>query len=146
MVEKLQDVWGWRDLPVLIAIAEISDRGDVVSPGQIVEKTKLSEEEVQSAIRALERSGYLSKVQRVGDGSAYLVIGITGAAYHVTGLHRNRDEAVREYLDLLAQAVEREPDPEKKSKLSKLLHVSGDVGGQVLANLLGAAIARMTIG
>lgn len=36
-VEKLQDQWGMRDLPVLITIASFSGRGDLVSAGQIAE-------------------------------------------------------------------------------------------------------------
>lgn len=146
MVEKLKDQWGLRDLPVLIAIAEFSDRGQPVSPSQIVEKTGLSEDEIQSAIRALERTGYIPKVQRKADGRAYFLGGITGAAYQVTGLHQSRDEAQTQFLELLAEAIEKERDPEKKSKLKKLLEVSENVGGQVVANLLGAVFARLTLG
>lgn len=146
MVEKLQDQWGFRDLPVLIAIAEFADRGEIVTPAQIMQKTGLSEDEVQSAIRALERTDHLLKVQRTGNGRAFTVSGITGAAYQVTGLHQRRDEAQSQFLELLAQAIDKEPDPEKKSKLKKLRDVSIDVGGQLLANVLGAVFSRLTLG
>lgn len=146
MVEKLQDQWGLRDLPVLIAIASFSDRGDIVSPGQIAELTGLTDDDVESAIRALERTGFIPKVQRKGDGRAYILGGITGAAYQVTGLHQSRDEAQEQFIELLAQAIAREPDPEKKSRLQALLRASADVGGQVLANLLGAVFARLALG
>lgn len=31
MAERLSDVWGWRDLPVLLAIAGRVDRGEWVA-------------------------------------------------------------------------------------------------------------------
>ena len=146
MVEKLADVWGWRDLPVLIVIAKYADAGKLVAPGQIAREAELSEDDVQHAIRALSRAGYLNKGQYKGSGDAYLVSGITGQAYVVTGLHRDREQATADFLELLAQAVDREPDPVKKSKLRAMLDAAGDVGGQVLAGVLSSVISRMTLG
>lgn len=108
-------------------------------------RTGLSDDDVQSAIRELERTGFIPKVQRKGAGRADILGGITGAAYQVPGLHQSRDEAQEQFIELLAKAIAREPDPERKSRLQALLRASADVGGQALANLLGAVFARLAL-
>jgi hypothetical protein len=144
MVEMLRDAWGWRELPVLIAIAERIDRGEWVGHGDLVAATGLTDQEVQSAVNALEARGLLPSVRRLANGNAQFIHEISGDAYRLTGLHRDRDEAVAALTELLEDAANRATDPVEKSKLRRVAEAIGDVGSQTVANFLGTVIARMT--
>lgn len=144
MVEMLRDVWGWRDLPVLLAIAERTDRGEWVGHNDLVRATGLTDQEVRSAVYALEARGLIPPVQHMGNGNAQFIREISGTAYRLTGLHRDRDEAIAALTDLLEESANRATDPAEKSKLRKLAEAIGEVGSQTVANFLGTVMARMT--
>jgi DNA-binding MarR family transcriptional regulator len=144
MVEMLSDTWGWRDLPVLVAIAERIDRGEWVGHGELVSATGLTDQEVRSAVHALEARGLVPRVQHLANGDAQFIHEISGAAYRLTGLHRDRHEAIAALTELLEETANRATDPVEKSKLRRLAEAVGDVGSQTVANFLGTVIARMS--
>lgn len=111
---------------------------------ELVGATGLTDEEVRSAVYALEARDLIPPAKHMGNGNAQFISTISGAAYRLTGLHRDRDEAIAALTELLEESADRATDPVDKWKLRRLAEAVGEVGGQTVANFLGTVIARMT--
>ncbi len=139
MVEPLKDVWISRDYPVLREATERIDRGErLVTFHSIGQALGMPQEAVQLAGKALERRG-LVEIMGAWQGT----IGIrevSGAAYLITGLHPDGDDALSALVQALHQAAEQVDDEDERSRLRRaadgLLGVSRSVMTGVLTAYL----------
>jgi hypothetical protein len=144
MNQLLDDVWVPRDLPVVRASVAHIDAMGAVTPQQIVTDTGLDLRTVELALASLRRTGYIAcKAKYSG---SIQVLSVSPRAYEVTGLHPNPAAVVESLVRLLEDAAERSEDPEEKSKLLAVAQAAGNVGGQVLANVIGTLFTRMVGG
>lgn len=136
MVEKLDSVWESRDLPVLCAVAKAVDKGDGAHPGSLAADLEMSDEDVQRALAALERRGFIDG--RHGDGQILSIRDVSARAYQLTGLHPNPDDRVDKLLDLLDDAIAKSGDEHERTALQAIRDNLGDVGKQTIAGILSA--------
>jgi hypothetical protein len=142
MTERLDDVWINRDYPVLREVARRIDAGDVhVHQDVIAEATGLESDEVKRAAAALERRGLVTLTKDLGP---VRFVEVSGAAYLITGLHPDADDALSRLVQVLQQAAERTGDQEERSRLRRaadaLLGVSRDVMTGVLTAYLSGRL------
>jgi len=142
MTERLYDVWINRDYPVLREVARRIDAGDVhVHQDVIAEATGLESDEVKRAAAALERRGLVTLTKDLGP---VRFVEVSGAAYLITGLHPDADDALSRLVQVLQQAAERTGDQEERSRLRRaadaLLGVSRDVMTGVLTAYLSGRL------
>ena len=90
---------------------------------------------------ALARNDYLSFA--VKNSGPSRVDRITARAYVATGLHPDPADATAALVRALEQEADRSSDAGETSRLRAAAAAIGDVGGQVVGNVLGAVIARM---
>lgn len=139
-VDKLNDVYGQRDFPVLCEVARLIDSGEDLHPRnrQIAATLGMDEADVQNAIRALT---VRELVKPAGAwGGPIGVDGVSAEAYFLTGLHPDGDELVSQLVSALQQAAELTPDKDEKSKLRRLADQAGLVSRDTLAAVLAAVV------
>lgn len=130
MTEQLDDVWADRDYPVLVDVTRRIDQGEhMVSSDVVAESVGLSPEDVQLAGRALERRGFVDLTKTVS-GTIFFK-DVAGAAYLMTGLHPDADDALSALVQALQQAAAETGDEDERGRLRKaadgLLNVSRDI-------------------
>ena len=146
MSERLDDVWATRDYPVLRETVRVIDAEPYSLPDEssIAAATGLSTEDVRRAGLALQRRGFVS-VDSPADRSV-MFTDIAGAAYLVTGLHPDADDALSSLVQALQQAAEQSGDENERSRLRRaadgLLSVSRDVMTGVLTAYLTQQMPR----
>lgn len=142
MTRALEDVWGSRDFPVLCAVVQIIDAGDQpATTRQICEISGLDAATVDRSLRALGRTGYVTcHYKNSGVGS---VTGVAARAYEATGLHSDPAEVAASLVRLLETAARQSTDPEERSKLLAVAAAAGNIGGQVLGNVISSLLTRM---
>lgn len=139
MADPLEDVWVPRDFPVLREATQRIDRGEgLVTIDTIAQALGMPESDVQLAAKALQRRGLIETM-----GAWQGIIGIrevSGAAYLITGLHPDGDDALSNLVQALQQAAEQADDDEERSRLRRaadgLLGVSRSVMSGVLTAYL----------
>jgi len=113
-----------------------------VAVGELAADTGLDTQTVGLALSALSRTGYLVTSPPKYSGSIR-VVSVTPKAYEATGLHPNPAAVTESLIALLNEAAERSDDPDERSKLVAVAKAAGNVGGQVLTNVLAALLARL---
>lgn len=140
MTEKLNDVWEARDFPVLREACRAVDQGDFARVSEIEAATGLSADEVQAAVRALRRQGYVTKVDNRA-GWIAAVTDVNGDAYRLVGLHPNPDDDLSDLLvERLLAAAEATTDDEEKTKLQRAAGVFKDISKTVTSSVISATI------
>jgi hypothetical protein len=120
MTDKpLADVWASRDFPVLVEITRRLDAGGSVFLSAVVEALPLSDDEVDRAVRALQRRGLVTEVARTLGGDA-IIDDVTGEAYLLTGLHPSPEAGADRLMAALEQAIDKAPEGERKTRLQKI--------------------------
>lgn len=140
MAHKLPDVWAARDFPILKAATEAIDEGGRPTIDDLGKATRLSPDEVQRGVKALERRG-LVVVRETAQGLLG-VRQVAGDAYLLTGLHPDGNDALEALASMFRQAAERTTDAEEKTRLRRAASAVGDVIGQVGAGAMAAFIAH----
>jgi DNA-binding MarR family transcriptional regulator len=139
--ERLDDVWASRDFPVLVEVARRIDAGaTTVSLSEVVKTLELSTKDVQRAAKALERRGLLETMS-VLDGHVLRVRNLSGAAYLMTGLHPDGDDAISRLISALEQAVEQTTDEDKRGRLRRLADSLKDSPREIVGAVISTAIA-----
>jgi len=138
MTEPLDEVWVTRDYPVLCEVTRRIDAGDFhIHQNIVAEATGLGPDEVKRAAAALERRGLVTLAAGIGP---VRFAEVSGAAYLITGLHPDTDDALSRLVQLLQQAAEQTGDEDERSRLRRaadgLLGVSRDVMTGVLTAYL----------
>jgi hypothetical protein len=136
------DVWRSRDLPVLVAVARrIDQRPDErPDPDDIAADTGLDPEQVRLAGLSLQLTNYVTLQRTMGSGMWFT--SVSPRAYEVTGLHPNPDDLKGQFLDLVRQAIDREPDEHRRGLLRTIADAGRDVSAQTLAGILTALVLR----
>lgn len=127
MIEPLPDTWHKRDLPVLRAIVkELGQTTDPVEVYTLTVSTGMPKVEVECAILALHRGGYVdvSVTTSFGGTSIDGVNDVTGDAYRLTGAWPSSEAIADKLLAALTDVVE---------------HGDDEVSRDLLASVAGAA-------
>jgi DNA-binding transcriptional MocR family regulator len=140
MNDKLDDVWASRDFPVLREVTKRLDQGDHnVHAQALADATGLTPDDVQRALKALERRGYVKHWQ-YGDGHVMAVTEVSGSAYLITGLHPDGDDALSRLVNGLRQAADQTADEDERGRLRRAADALGgiarDIGVAVLTSVL----------
>jgi predicted transcriptional regulator len=142
MTRALDDVWGSRDFPVLCAVVQLIDAGDQpATTRQISEVSGLDAATVNRSLSALSRTGYVTCHYKNSGVSS--VTGVAAKAYEATGLHPDPTEVAESLVRLLEAAARQSTDPEERSKLLAIAAAAGNVGGQILGNVISSLLTRM---
>ena len=143
MAGGLDDVWSGRDFPVLREATRRIDSGEApVRVSALAESTGLDEATVGLALDALGRRGLVRVKRNMGGVSSWFVVDVAGAAYLMTGLHPDGDDAVSRLVDALRQAADQEPDEQQRSRLRAVADGVLGVSRDVIANVMAAVITR----
>lgn len=142
------NTWSDRDLPVLSYLVVRFDDPHgrrIDNFAEIEEATGLTKEEVERAIFALSETA--SPPYVVGISVAQLpypvvLTGVTERARRAVGAWPTPEGFAEQFMTGLAEAIEREPDPEKRSRLKTLLGSLGGIVKDVSVEVAGAALAR----
>lgn len=131
--------WEDRDLPVLKAAVEAYDADPYksVRVGQLVATTGLTEQVVRQALDALEGDHLIDF--EVEGGQPEIVNRVHGEARRRIG----QWPAQADLLKVLTELVEKETEPEKKTRLRTALNVAKEAAGptaEVLAAILKAVL------
>jgi hypothetical protein len=111
--KPLRDRWANRDFPVLVEVTRRIDEGvSAVLDRDIAESIPMPVEEVQLAISALERRGFVESMATF-DG-AMEVVEVAGQASLLTGLYPDGEDVTERLASVFRQAAERTSDPEEK--------------------------------
>lgn len=114
----------------------------------IEEATGLTKEEVERAVFVLAETAsppYIKGMSVAQSPFPVVLTGVTERARRAVGAWPTPESFAEQFVAGLAAAIEREPDPEKRSKLRTLL---GSTGGAVkdLAVEVSAAVITRSIG
>lgn len=146
MVEKLEDVWFSRNLPVLLEVTRRIDRGEYsglgVEPEDLLgglDPKMFDRERVDPALDALERRG-LILTKQFGMVGYKTVTQIDGSAYTATGLHPDGDDVVDRLGSALKQAADQSADEDEQSGLRKATRGLGEVSRGVAVGVISAAL------
>lgn len=137
-MDKLDDVWTERDYPVLREAVRLIDEGRYAPGEAIAQATGLSEDLVERSLAALERRGFL---QTEGALSGLPdVTDVAGAAYLITGLHPDGEDALSRLIEGLQQAAEQAGDENERSRLRRAAEALGAVTRDVAAGVITAVL------
>ena len=141
----MNETWTSRDLPVLRAIVDIyEETGSPMGPDAVETATEFDAETVQAALRALdsEEPPYISKLERVMTGDIIFIGAPTGHARRAVGAWPTAETIADRLVKALDEAAEREPNPERKSWLSKTATYLGNAGRDLAIEIGATAINR----
>lgn len=143
MTEKLPDAWATRDYPVLRELTRLIDEhGASIGAGDVADALGMDPDLVQKAGRALERRGLVSLQAKSADGNFYLFGDVSGAAYLITGLHPDGDDALSRLIDGLRQAAEQTGDEDERGRLRRAADALGSVTRDIGVQVLTAVITK----
>jgi hypothetical protein len=131
--------WDRREQPILDAIARGSEAEDIRSE-QLCEATGLSTREVQIGLRHLAESGYITGSNATSQGEIFDLINIRLLERGLIATGEWPGDPYDELVTALTRAAASEADPEKRSKLERLVFAAGDVGKSVLSGVLTSVI------
>jgi len=140
----MEDLWA-LDLKVLAHLVEqIETHGQVAQSRTVAEQLNEEIEAVNSAMRRLIDHGYVQGSARLGGGS------YTVHTIHERGLRATKawpsdaEHLAALIISALAEAADKEQEPQKRGKLRAAASSVGAVGKDVLAEVLATVIARST--
>lgn len=142
----MDETWTRRDLPVLEAIVQLSERdgGGFLDPAAIAQESGLDESETQAALLALdgEVPACVTDMRRSASGHIFLVGAPTGHARRAVGAWPTAETIAGRLITALDEAAEREPDPERKGWLRKTAAYLGHAGRDLAVEIGATAINR----
>lgn len=145
----MEPTWTTRELPVLAALVAHFDQTRIgIGPQQLAEATGLSEHDVEVALHALSTDvnpPYITGIRGLGDRYPVWISDVTERARRAVGQWPATDSAADVALAALEALADREPDPEKKSRIRSVAGFFGGMGRDVLVEFL-AALSKKTIG
>lgn len=137
MTERLDDVWASRDYPVLREMTRRIDGGeDMPTIEDVAESVGLHADEVTRSAKALARRGLVTVQESMSGPWGF--DDVAGAAYLMTGLHPDTDDALSSLVQLLRDAAEQERDEEERSRLRRAADAIGGVSRGVMQGVLTA--------
>ncbi len=145
------DTWNDRDMPVLKYLVERFDdprARRVDNFAEIEQATGLTKEEVECAVFVLAETAsplYIKGISVAQLPYPIVLTGVTERARRAVGAWPTPESFAEQFVAGLAATVEREPDPERRSRLRALL---GSAGGAMkdLSVAVAAAVISRSIG
>lgn len=137
MSERLDDVWASRDYPVLREVTRRIDAGlRPMNDTTIAEAVGIDQPTAYLAAKALERRGLVE----LAEGYALSVdfLDVAGAAYLITGLHPDGDDALSSLMQMLRDAADQEVDEDERGRLRRAADAIGGVSRGVMTGVLTA--------
>ena len=135
--------WAIREQVILDAVANLSEQFDPSSEA-VKEATGLPDREFAVGLRSLYEAEYLTGLKAWGlgelPGSVLLEIRLLERGLIATGVWPG--DAYDELVARLTEAIEKESNPEQRSRLQRLLAAVGDVGKGVATSVLTDVIKR----
>lgn len=143
----MEDTWAARDLPVLDAVVSLLDEGAATGAqpdgADIAAKTGLPLDDVGAALQALRE---LLELGTPGGGPAsWFVSGVTGAARREVGQWPTGESLIERVAAGIAEAAEREPDPERKQRLRAVARELGGMAKAVAVNVASQILSHQAI-
>jgi hypothetical protein len=140
----MDDTWAERDLPVLDAVVSLLDEGAAagVMPEvtDIAARSGLGEAEVAAALQAL-KGKFLDLELTMGSISAWWVTGVTPDARRVVGQWPTGESLIVRLAGGIAEAAEREADPERKKTLRVVAREPGGMAKAVAVDVTSNALS-----
>lgn len=131
----MKNTWTTRELPVLEALVTALDDPDCyrVDIDLIATVTGMPLELVRRALAALARADppYLIGITLGGGSYPEIVTGVTERALEATGQWPTAEDAVSSLAAALAEASDKETEPERKSKLRFTADALGGIAREV---------------
>jgi hypothetical protein len=137
MSERLDDVWTTRDFPVLREVTRRIDAGETPTIDHIREALSMDDATIRRAVAALERRHLVDGISGAGHGVIRFT-DVSGAAYIMTGLHPDGDDALADLIAMLQQAADQAGDEEERGRLQRVLGALRDVPRDVMVRVLTA--------
>ena len=144
----LDDVWFFRDLPVLRAVARLVDEpkhGGAPYLGQVVPASGLPKPDVVSAARSLATAGYVEVLTNVA-GDIVRFTGISPEARRLAGLWPTPQGEWERLREQLAARAEQAPTDVERARWRALADAATalgeDDGALLMAALIGGYVPR----
>ncbi|TYC05679.1 hypothetical protein FXF53_04495 [Micromonospora sp. WP24] len=137
--------WEERDLPVLRAAVELyEETGRAMRVSDIVARSEFDEGVVQAALRAVAPAEppFFTSIKGSFGGGFFLVGAPTPEARRAVGLWPTPENLADRLVQAMAQAADREPDPEKRGWLRKTADWLGSAGRDIAVDVAGTALAK----
>lgn len=136
-MEPLEDVWTSRDYAVLRDVVRRIDTGQQFpSNDDVASTTALPAADVRLAALALRRRGLLACNEDYDGGIVFE--DVAGAAYLITGLHPDSDDALTRLVETLMQAAEQTSDEDERGRLRRAADALRAVSRNVMTGVLTA--------
>lgn len=143
-------IWASRELPVLEAAVELADekipRSLYPSGREIAARAGLEMDTVAAALVALDGE-FIGLRKSIGEASSWMVLGVTPAARRAVGQWPTAEDLIEQLAAGIAQAAERETEPQRKSRLLAIADGLGsfarDVAVGVVAQMTGGVIPHI---
>lgn len=141
-----EDTWFARDLPVLDWLVQYFDGDGEGDPdaAMIAAGTNLPEGQVSAALRSLARCQppYLVVVTVPEERDPLSVIDVTADAYRAVGAWPTAESFADRLVARLDEEADREPDPERKSRLQQTARYLGGGLRDVVVDFAATYAAR----
>jgi hypothetical protein len=143
----MEATWEGRDLPVLDVVVRHFDehpqgQGVMLSCRDIANRAGRDPADVYRALKILEPT-YLWLAEGLGRGpSGCTVRGVTDDARRAVGQWPSADVWVDRLVQALREAAEREPDPERKTRLRAMAEGLGGFARDVAVGVLSGGITQ----
>lgn len=146
----MHDTWSGRDLPVLDAMVELSERGlaAIFNLNEVAQLSNIPIIEVGKAARVLSEAGLidLRMTMTGGDPGPWHVTNVSAKARQLTGAWPSADSLAARLIEVLEKQAEEEVDPARKKVLRKILGRAGEATRSILVEILSGAIAKSLSG
>jgi hypothetical protein len=140
----MESTWETRDLPVLDAIVRYFDQHDgpeIPDVETFAKRTEIDPGQVGRAVRALSPR-FIKTQATLGGLTEVGIMGVTDEARQVVGQWPSPEVWVDRLAEALREAAEREPDPERKSRLRAMAEGLGGFARDVAVGVLSGGITQ----
>jgi endonuclease III-like uncharacterized protein len=129
------------DQRVLAAVVELYEKdGHHVRRSEVhAAVDDLDQNAVDQSLRRLSDASYILG-RGTGQAAVVAIVGVTEKGLRASGFWPSKDEAFERMLRTLEEEVEREPDPEKKSKRRAFLEGMRGLGREVAVEIISTAV------
>jgi hypothetical protein len=147
----VEDTWASRDLPVLDATVRLLETMDFPSARDIAAEAGMDAETTARALEALDGT-FLDLSRTLGSPENWHVNTVYAEARRAVGQWPTAESLITQLAGAFSTAAEREPDPEKKSRLRSIAGVLGgagrdiavEVAARVVEHQMGVGLARLS--
>jgi hypothetical protein len=137
----VEDTWTSRDLPVLDATVALLENSPLVDVVDIAERAGFTTAETGRALQAMD-GVYVDLAASMGGPESWSVQGVTLAARRAVGQWPTAETLITRLVEGLSAAADREPDPERQSRLRQTAALLGGTARDIATDIAAQVIAR----